>query len=183
MEQTRAGVPGQPPIQRTEMWIIWDSYVHHGEKRARETCGPHLGLEARVSWFGWGGLRWKTLIPFFLQYLRGRTAPDVLLIHCGGSALGRLEGVEVVAAMKQDLQYLNRQFPAMQIVYSNINERRRWRADHLGKLNPTRKWVNSVMNKFVSVQLGRNSVEHPGIRFNCCGLYLKDTVHFTYRGN
>ncbi|CAL8395321.1 unnamed protein product [Boreogadus saida] len=31
--------------------------------------------------------------------------------------------------MKQDLQYIHRQFPAMLIVYSNINERRRWRAD------------------------------------------------------
>ena len=46
-----------------------------------------------------------------------------------------------------------------------------------------RKWVNSVMNAFVSVELGGNSVEHPGIRFNCCGLYLKDKVHFTNRGN
>ncbi|CAL8269608.1 unnamed protein product [Arctogadus glacialis] len=81
MEQTKAGVPGQPPIQRPEVWIIGDSYVRHGEKRARVTCGPHLGLEARVSWFGWDGLRWKTLIPFFLQSLRGRTAPDILLIH------------------------------------------------------------------------------------------------------
>ncbi|CAL8383539.1 unnamed protein product [Arctogadus glacialis] len=141
MEKTRAGVPGQPPIKRPEVWIIGDSYVRRGEERARETCGPHLGLEARVSWFGWGGLRWKTLIPFFLQSLRGRTAPDVLLIHCGGNDLGRLEGVEVVAAMKQDLQYLHRQFPAMHIVYSNINERRRWRADHPGKLNHPRKWV------------------------------------------
>ncbi|CAL8234379.1 unnamed protein product [Boreogadus saida] len=85
--------------------------------------------------------------------------------------------------MKQDLQYLHRQFPAMQIVCSNVNERRRWRADHPGKLNHARKWVNSVMNAFVSVELGGNSVEHPGIRFNCCGLYLKDKVHFTNRGN
>ena len=98
------------------MWIIGDSYVRRGEERARETCGPHLGLEARVSWFGWGGLRWKTLIPFFLQSLRGRTAPDVLLIHCGGNDLNSL--VEVVAVMKQDLQYLHRQFPVMLIVYS-----------------------------------------------------------------
>ena len=101
-------------------------------------------------------------------------------IHCGGNDLGRLEGVEVVAAMKQDL---HRQFPAMLFVYYNINERRRWRADHPGKLIHARKSVNSVMNVFVSVQLRGNSVEHPGIWFNCCGLYLKDKVHFTYRGN
>ncbi|CAL8269605.1 unnamed protein product [Arctogadus glacialis] len=44
--------------------------------------------------------------------------------------------------MKQDLQYLHRQFPAMLIVYSNINERRRWRADHPGKLNHARKWLD-----------------------------------------
>ncbi|CAL8395024.1 unnamed protein product [Boreogadus saida] len=71
---------------------------------------------------------------------RREPAPDVLLIHCGENDLGRFEGVEVVAAMKHDLQYLHRQFPAMLIVYYNINERRRWRADHPGKLNHPRKW-------------------------------------------
>ena len=77
----------------------------------------------RVRCFGGGGLRWKTLIPFFLQSLRERTAPDVLLIHCGGNDLGRLEAVEVSAAMKQDLQYLHRKFPAMLIVCTPTSTR------------------------------------------------------------
>ena len=48
---------------------------------------------------------------------------------------------------------------------------------------PTSTRDAGVMNTFVSVQLGGNSLDHAGIRFNCCGLYLKDKVHFTYRGN
>ena len=39
--------------------------------------------------------------------LRGRAAPDVLLVHCGSNDLGTISGVELVAGMKQDLQHLH----------------------------------------------------------------------------
>ncbi|XP_070406372.1 uncharacterized protein [Nothobranchius furzeri] len=52
--------------QRKSIWIIGDSYVRRGAQRAADTLGDNLGLpDVCVSWFGWGGLRWKDLLPFF----------------------------------------------------------------------------------------------------------------------
>ncbi|KAJ8334232.1 hypothetical protein SKAU_G00398710 [Synaphobranchus kaupii] len=85
------------------VWIVGDSYIRRGEERARETMGTSLGLDARVQWFGWGGLRWERLLPFIHQSLRGRAAPDVLLIHCGGNDLGNTKSLRLVADMKRDL--------------------------------------------------------------------------------
>ncbi|KAF3854196.1 hypothetical protein F7725_022251 [Dissostichus mawsoni] len=70
--------------------------------------------------------------------LRGRTVPDVLLIHCGGNDLGNIKGVELVTAMKQDLLSLSDNFSEMKIILSSINERCHWRKANPGKLNKAR---------------------------------------------
>ncbi|KAJ8348248.1 hypothetical protein SKAU_G00268370 [Synaphobranchus kaupii] len=122
------------------VWIVGDSYIRRGEERARETMGTSLGLDARVQWFGWGGLRWERLLPFIHQSLRGRAAPDVLLIHCGGNDLGNTKSLRLVADMKRDLQDLHRRFPGTKILLSAISQRRRWRTANPGKIDKTRKW-------------------------------------------
>ncbi|KAJ8332021.1 hypothetical protein SKAU_G00429980 [Synaphobranchus kaupii] len=105
--------------------------------------GTSLGLDARVQWFGWGGLRWERLLPFIHQSLRGRAAPDVLLIHCGGNDLGNTKSLRLVADMKRDLQDLHRRFPGTKILLSAISQRRRWRTANPGKIDKTRKWHNT----------------------------------------
>ncbi|KAJ8381392.1 hypothetical protein SKAU_G00021700 [Synaphobranchus kaupii] len=107
--------------------------------------GTSLGLDARVHWFGWGGLRWERLCPFIHQSLRGRAAPDVLLIHCGGNDLGRTTSLDLITAMKQDLQDLHCQFPDTEIILSGITQRRRWRAVNPGKINKARNWLPRVL--------------------------------------
>ncbi|KAJ8346509.1 hypothetical protein SKAU_G00279100 [Synaphobranchus kaupii] len=102
--------------------------------------GTSLGLDARVHWFGWGGLRWGRLRPFIHQSLRRRAAPDVLLIHCGGNDLGRTTSLDLITGMKQDLQDLHRQFPGTKIILSGITQRRWWRAVNPGKINKARNW-------------------------------------------
>ncbi|KAJ8335476.1 hypothetical protein SKAU_G00388180 [Synaphobranchus kaupii] len=126
------------------VWIVGDSYIRRGEERARETMGTSLGLDARVQWFGWGGLRWERLLPFIHQSLRGRAAPDVLLIHCGGNDLGNTKSLRLVADMKRDLQDLHRRFPGTKILLSAISQRRRWRTANPGKIDKTRKWGHHV---------------------------------------
>lgn len=49
------------------LWIIGDSYVRRGAERATENMGSNLGPNGSVYWFGWGGLRWGNLLPFFEQ--------------------------------------------------------------------------------------------------------------------
>lgn len=93
------------------MWIVGDSYVRCGEERARDTIGSNLGLDACVRWFGWGGLRWAKLVPFFHQALGGRRRPDVLLIICGSNDMDKIKGVELVRKMKTDLRELHQKFP------------------------------------------------------------------------
>ncbi|XP_034063137.1 uncharacterized protein LOC117540514 [Gymnodraco acuticeps] len=175
---------GPPAIlgQGPNVWIIGSSYIRRGEERARHTMGSNLGLNCRVWWFGKGGLRWRNLLPFFYQSLRGRTVPDVLLIHGGGNDLGNIKGVELVTAMKQDLLSLSDNFSEMKIILSSINERCHWRKANPGKLNKARMWVNREMGKCVS-GLGGESVRHPCIKFDCPGIFLRDGVHFTNLGN
>ncbi len=67
-------------------WIIGGCYVRYGAERAAERVGSNLGVDSIfIHWFGCGGLRWKNLLPFLYQSLQGRAAPDVLLIHGGGT--------------------------------------------------------------------------------------------------
>ncbi|KAL2096970.1 hypothetical protein ACEWY4_006177 [Coilia grayii] len=137
-----------------------DSYIRCGKDRAWKTVRANLGLDADIQWFGLGGLRWQGLLPFFTRSLRGRAAPDVLLIHCGGNDLGCMKSVHLVAAMKQDLHHLRWHFQRMKIILSLITERRRWTWGNPGKIDKMRRFVNSVMSAFVLTVKG-GFVHHP----------------------
>ena len=161
------------------IWIMGDSYVRRGEQRALETMGNNLGVEGAsyIHWFGWGGLRWKTLLPFFNQALQGRAVPDVLLIHCGGNDLGDISSVKLVAAMKEDLHQLHLQHPTVKILFSALTQRCRWKAGaNPGKIDKGRRFVNSVMATYVHCLSG-SFVDHPHIKFDTPGLFLHDKVH------
>lgn len=129
------------------MWIIGDSYVRRGAQRAAQTMISNLNLPGiRVCWFGWGGLRWKGLLPFFHHSLEGRAAPDVLVILCGGNDMGETSGILLVNAMKEDLHQLQLRHPSMKIVFSAVTQRCWWKAGAKPvKLDKSRKFVNSVM--------------------------------------
>ena len=155
------------------IWIIGSSYIRRGQQRAKKTMGANLGLEARVWWFGSGGLRWSRFLPFFYRSLEGRTAPDVLLIHCGSNDLGKVKSIELATMMKKDLQHLHDRFPGTKLVFSQITQRVKWGAAKPGLINKARKWVNSEMGAFVR-GLGGSIVAHPDIKFDCPGLFLSE---------
>ncbi|XP_070402434.1 uncharacterized protein [Nothobranchius furzeri] len=165
------------------IWIIGDSYVRRGAQRAAETLGDSLGLpDICVSWFSWGGLRWKDLLPFFFHSLHGRAAPDVLLIYCGGNDMGVVSSVKLVNMM-EDLHRLHLLHPHMMIIMSSITQRCSWRAGvKPAKIEKARRFVNSVMATFIS-SLNGAVVVHLHIRHDSPGIFLSDRVHFTNRGN
>ena len=165
-----------------KVWILGDSYVKRSKIRARETLGTNLGVHAHIQWFGRGGMRWDSILHVFHDCLEGRTAPDMLLIHCGGNDLGLVKSVLLVKAMKKDLHYLHQQFPQMKIILSSINQRRQWRYGPPGKIDKARKFVNSVMDTFILDCNGR-TVPHPDIVFDKPGLFLRDNVHLTPKGH
>ncbi|XP_022521159.2 uncharacterized protein LOC111191201 [Astyanax mexicanus] len=165
------------------VWIIGDSYIRRGEEIARSSLGGDLGVQAEVSWFGWGGLRWQGLVPYFNQSLRGRAAPDVLIIHCGGNDLGGMNAVHLSAQMKADLCDLHRRFPHMKIMLSEITPRRQWRSTiHPKRIDVARKWVNREMADFILGVEG-GVIHHPDILFHNPRLFLRDKVHRSPSGN
>ena len=118
-----------------------------------------------------------------MRSLPNNWAPHVLLVHCGGNDMAKVQSAELVNAMKEDLQHLNDTFPQMHIIFSKVMQRCQWRgAARPGKINKARKWVNSVMATFVR-GFGGSIVAHPHIRFDCPGQFLPDGVHFTTLGN
>jgi len=124
-----------------------------------------------------------TELPVFYRSLRGRAAPDILLIHCGGNDLGVVSSVQLVNTMKEDLLQHKLRHPGMKIMFSAVTQRCRWKAGaNPVKIDKARKFVNSVMATFVR-SLNSAMIEHPCIRHDSPGLFLKDGVHFTPRGN
>lgn len=160
-----------------KVWIVGDSYVRRGERRARETMGTNLGASAHVQWFGKGGMCWDDLLPPFRQCLEGRTAPEVLVIHCGGNDLGHFKSVLLLKATKRDLHDLHQQFPEMKILLSSINQRLHWRYGPPAKMDKARKFINSVMATFILPVNGR-TLHHPQIVFDHPQIYLRDKVIF-----
>ncbi|XP_034096565.1 uncharacterized protein LOC117562785 [Gymnodraco acuticeps] len=180
LRKKKMATSSTPNCTTLTVWIIGDSYVRRGAQRATETIGSNLGLDLRVCWFSWGGLRWRGVLPFFSYSLRGIAVPDVLLIHCD---LGDVPSVQLLNQMKEDLHQLHHRHPGMKIMLSQINQRRRWRAGaNAVKIDKARKFVNSVMATFVH-SLNGVIVDHSNIRHDSPGLFLRDRVHFTPRGN
>lgn len=164
------------------VWILGSSYIQHGEQRARTTLGSNLGANAHVEWFGLGGMRWHSLVPHFNSLARQRGSPDALLLHCGGNDLGVIRSVELVAAMKQDLQALYERFPNMILILSFLTQRRLWSSANPKGIEHSRRWVNSHVSAFIS-RLQGIVIPHPDIRFNRPELFLRDEVHLSPLGN
>ena len=130
-------------LHPVNVWIIGDSYVRRGAERAAETMADNLGHDnLLMQWFGWGGLRWTSLLPFFHQSLQGRAVPDVLLIHCSGNDLGSIKNLGLIAAMKEDLRHLHLQYPD-----SPLNSPR----GLVPNLQSWTRFVNSVMATICSL--------------------------------
>ncbi|XP_022540070.2 uncharacterized protein LOC111195850 [Astyanax mexicanus] len=172
MKKAQIQLERAPPT----VWIIGDSYIRRGEEIARSSLGGDLGVQAEVSWFGWGGLRWRGLVPFFNKSLLGRAAPDVLITHCDGNDIGGMNAGHLSAEMKADLHDLHRRFPHMKIMLSDITPRRQWRSTtHPKRIDAARKWLNSEMADFILGVEG-GVIHHPYILFHNPRLFLRDQV-------
>ena len=165
------------------IWILGDSYIHRGEEVAFEMFGgPDFGLNAKVQWFGKGGMRWSGVLPMFYTQLATQSPPDILVIHNGGNDLGLMPAEELASVMQRDLTQLHAEFPSMKITFSCINERQAWRYGSPWAINNDRKMVNSRIKNTV-VSLGGEVIEHPLLKHNDNKMFLRDRVHLTKEGN
>ncbi|XP_051795948.1 uncharacterized protein LOC127531194 [Acanthochromis polyacanthus] len=163
-----------------KVWIIGSSYIQRAEDTAPKEFGANLGLNARVHWFGKGGLRWSGVIPRFYAELAQQSPPDVLVVHAGGNDLGLVSPMEHAANIQADLVHLHKAFPSMAIVFSaDENTRRRyWKPV---KINADRKIVNRYISKTAGSFAGR-VIEHHSLR-HFEKVFLPDGVHFNQQGN
>ncbi|CAI5653022.1 unnamed protein product [Oreochromis niloticus] len=166
----------------TKVWIIGSSYIRRGESDANEIFGENFGLNAKVQWFGKGGMRWSGVLPRFYEELSTQSPPDILVIHAGGNDLGLMSAYQLSSVIEKELMQLHTEFPSMTIVYSSINERQVWRYGNPGKINKDRNIVNATIRKAVNRFAGV-IIEHPCLRFFNNSIFLPDGVHLNKKGN
>ena len=169
-------------VSHKKVWIIGSSYIHRGEKAAFECFGQNFGLNAKVEWFGKGGLRWNGVLPRFYSELSTQSPPDILVVHAGGNDLGQVPAKKLGVEITRGLMQLHKDFPSMRILFSGINERQAWRYGEPRVINGDRKTVNELVSRAVHY-FGGEVVQHPLLRFFRKRLYLSDGVHFTQEGN
>lgn len=165
-----------------KVWIIGASQVRRAEPVALQTYGENFGLNAQVLWFGKGGMGWGGVMPRFNQELSVRNAPDVLVLHAGGNDLGLVDPKDLASQMEMDLRKLRGKFPKMQIVFSLLHERQRWRYGAAPKMEQARREVNATIKRLLP-GLQCVAVDHHNIRFFHRGSFVPDGVHFTKHGN
>ncbi|CAB1440357.1 unnamed protein product [Pleuronectes platessa] len=169
-------------VSHKKIWIIGSSYIHRGEKAAFDCFGQNFGLDAKVEWFGKGGLRWNGVLPRFYSALSTQSPPDILVVHAGGNDLGLVPAKKLGVEMTRGLMQLHKDFPSMRILFSCINERQAWRYGEPEVINGDRRTVNEQMIR-AGQYFGGEAVQHPRLRFFKRNLYLPDGVHFTQEGN
>ena len=125
-----------------KIWIIRSSHIHHGERAACDCFGENFGLNAKVEWFGKGGLRWSGVLLCFYRELSTQSPPDILVIHAGSNDLGHSPANQLAATMRRGLMQLNQEFPSTIILFFCINEWQAWCYGHPKILNGDRKTVD-----------------------------------------
>ncbi|XP_035003151.2 uncharacterized protein LOC118101452 [Hippoglossus stenolepis] len=169
-------------VSHKKIWIIGSSYIHRGEKASFDCFGQNFGLNAKVEWFGKGGLRWSGVLPRFYSELSTQSPPDILVVHAGGNDLGLVPAKKLGVEITRGLMQLHKDCPSMRILFSCINERQAWRYGEPRVINGDRRTVNQLMTRAVH-HFGGEVVQHPLLRFFKKKLYLPDGVHFTQEGN
>ncbi|XP_025756656.1 uncharacterized protein LOC112843101 [Oreochromis niloticus] len=171
----------RPEDQRGKnVWLIGSIDIRRAEGEARKIFGENFGLDAKVQWFGEGGMRWSGVLPRFYEELSTQSPPDILVIHAGGNDLGLFSADELSSVIEKELMQLHTEFPSMTIAYSSINERQVWRHENPDEINEDRKIVNASIRKAVD-RFDGVVIENPPFKLfnnsNCFG------VHFYTKAN
>ncbi|KAM4808264.1 adhesion G-protein coupled receptor V1 [Rhinophrynus dorsalis] len=164
------------------VWIVGHSFVFWARRRAAvREHGLQMSLDgsvARVSWFGYRGLRWSQFLPLIsrLVSMEG-SAPHVLAVHLGGNDLGAVPVWQLGETIKGDLESLLLGFPGLRVVWSEIIPRRFWaRAHDPTALDKGRIRLNRRVSRFV-VSRGGFAVRHRVFEDRELSLFREDEVH------
>ena len=158
------------------VWIVGSSIVKYAFVRARTTNNVHLDVgrhQASVWWQGRSCMRWSHLEAKINQMLRMEEPPDLLIIDCGGYAIGigHTQSIKLRKQMENTVVKLVKKLPSTRIVWSQILPRFKWRSHLLqSELNNIRVRINSKLASLV-VKLGGTSIKYPELTRKKCTVF------------
>lgn len=106
-------------------------------------------------------------------------SPAVIIIHAGGNDIGQQKSIELMFAMKRDLQRFRLAFPHCVFVFSEIVPRLLWfSSSQLKPLEKVRRRINRSLEKFMP-SVGGFSYRHVDLEGGIPGLYRSDSIHLS----
>ncbi|XP_040211959.1 nuclear factor 7, ovary-like isoform X7 [Rana temporaria] len=118
------------PQKVKQIWIVGNSVISSAAKDAKNfPYGENLGFEpenAIIRWMGKSGMQWKGLLPSLNRRFTELGAPDVIIIHLGGSDLGHTNNQKIVLSAKFSMSILVRRCPNTTFIWSSILPRKEW---------------------------------------------------------
>ena len=169
------------------IWIVGSSIMKQAFTVARRSFDEaNLGLKRhnyRVWWQGKGGMVLEQLLPRITFLLQIETAPDILVIHCGGNNIGKSKLHTLRKEIKEAMLIIHEMLPFTHIVWSQILPRSEWRYSRNCKaMNHAATRVNNFAAS-LCVQLGGSYLKYPEISWDTPEMFAVDGVHMSPMGN
>lgn len=164
------------------MWLVGHSYVYWAERHPLARRGSTLLGGKEVRWLGVRGMRLCSFWRFLLDQESRWGRPHWLVVHLGGNDLGQLTSIGLILRLKELFQRVRIRWPEVQLVWSDIVPRSRWRgARDVVALDGARKKVNCAVSQWV-VAHGGVAVRHPLLVVQSPWLFWRDGVHLSEEG-
>lgn len=112
---------------------------------ARQSEGLNLGLQnTAVWWQGYSGLSLLSVESKLETLIKVSDNPNFLILHCGGNDLGKVELKRFRLLIKHLFEFVQRQFPGVSIIWSEILPRHVWHfSENLQAMELSRRRINS----------------------------------------
>ena len=147
--------------------------------------GVNLGLQENIEiwWQGYSGLSLVDLQKKLVTLLTVSSAPDILIIHCGGNDLGKYPVQKLRCFLCSLVQFLNENFSKAHIIWSQILPRTNWRySENNAAMHRVRQRLNNhAANLFIDRQ--GTYLKHPSLQVSGPICYKPDGVHLNQYGN
>ena len=183
-------------IGRRVVWIVGSSIIRWAGVYAKSRPGgASLGLQRKnvlVRWFGQAGMTWNQFDNRIQGLLKTNPIPNYIIIQLGSNDLTgidlkakgeHLKSVELIHNIECSILRLKTLVPSVHLIWSDILPRCYWHgAKSPAKVEKSRKRVNGAV-RALFLRNGEMVLRHPSIRVQELGLYRRDGVHLSDKGN
>lgn len=171
-------------IGTVKVWLIGSSIIKQAFTVARRRPGgASLDLKGiNLWWQGYSGMSILDVVSKLKTLKRVGDLPDIILLHCGGNDLGRIDLKEFCSQIDIIIKFITVTFKC-KIIWSQILPRNAWRySDNHAAMDLARKRVNSYAAKRV-IENGGFYLKHPDLSQVTPAIFTADGVHLSFLGN